>query len=432
MCSRLSTYLCVASLALVGCERAEHEAPRARWTKRPAPEQPKTAAELLDRAQALAHRVIILDGHVDVPYRLEESRDADGQLTEDVSSATPRGDFDLPRARAGGLDAPFMSIYVPAAVEEAGGAKALADRLIDMVEDIARSSDGFALARSPADVRTNFAAGKISLALGMENGGPLEGDLRNLEHFHARGVRYITLTHARDNHISDSSFDDRHTHGGLSPFGHEVVAAMNRLGVMIDVSHVSDDAFWQVVARTEAPVIASHSSCRRFTPGWERNMSDDMIRALAAVGGVIQINFGSSFLDDEVRRARESEQSVREQLARDEHLDGPALDERLAPLQAAQPRRYATVGQVADHIEHVIWLVGVDHVGLGSDFDGVGDSLPAGLKDVSMYPNLFAELLARGHSEEDLEKIAGGNVLRVWEAVEAVAARHRAAPTIGR
>ncbi len=392
----------------------------------PTVETPAEAAARLARARKLAHEVIIVDGHIDVPYRLEKSRAPDGALTEDVTRATAGGDFDLPRARAGGLDAPFMSIYVPASYEERGGATQLADRLIDTVESIVQQApDKLALARSPAEVEENFRAGKLSLALGMENGAPIAGDLANLAHFHARGVRYVTLTHSRDNHICDSSFDDAGTHHGLSPFGEQVVAEMNRLGVIIDVSHVSDEAFWQVLELSRAPVLASHSSCRHFTPGWRRNMGDDMIRALARKSGVIMINFGSSFISDEYRQRQETEKAMLEEVGIDRKSpEGVAL---LEDWRKGQPTvDYADVRQVADHIERVIELAGVDHVGLGSDFDGVGDSLPTGLKDVSMYPNLIAELLKRGHGEKDISKIAGGNALRVWRAVEAHAEKGRA------
>ena len=243
-----------------------------------------------DRAQQLAERYLIVDTHIDVPYRL--------YLNEaDVSQSTESGDFDYPRAVAGGLDAPFMSIYIPASVDAAGGAVELADELIDNVEAIAAAApDKFAIATCTADIGRIRARGRIALPLGMENGGPLAGDFANLNHFRERGIRYITLTHSRTNHISDSSYDDFERWQGLSPFGKTLIGEMNRLGVMIDVSHVSDRAFRQVLELTEAPVLATHSSLRHFTPGFHRNMSDDMVAALGANGGVIQINFGSAFL----------------------------------------------------------------------------------------------------------------------------------------
>jgi membrane dipeptidase len=370
-------------------------------------------------AHELARRLIILDGHVDVPYRLTEKPD-------DISVRTKEGDFDYPRAVAGGLDAPFFSIYVPSEYEQKGGAKAFADTLIDGVEEIvARSPDKFSLARSAADVRRIAGQRKIAILMGMENGSPMEGELRNVDHFHSRGIRYVTLCHGKDNHICDSSYDTKRTWKGLSPFGREVVRRMNDLGVLVDVSHVSDDAFFDVIKVTRAPVIASHSSCRHFTPGWERNMSDDMIRELAANGGVIQINFGSSFLRDDIRKASEPLYKHLEEHRKANNLapDDPAAQEYERRYFAEHPVGHADVSDVADHIDHVVKLVGIEHVGLGSDFDGVGDSLPTGLKDVSMYPNLIRELLKRGYSDAEVEKICSRNVLRVMEAAERIARR---------
>ncbi len=374
-----------------------------------------------ETAEDLAREHLILDGHIDVPMRLHGGRAKDGSLTEDISVRTEKGDFDYVRATAGGLDAAFMSIFIPARYEEEGGGKALAEELIDLVEDlIERSPDKFAQAGSPETVRQNKAAGRISLAMGMENGTPLEGQIENVAHFHERGIRYITLTHSRDNHISDSSFDDSHTHGGLSAFGREVVKEMNRVGIMIDVSHVSDEAFWDVLELSETPVIASHSSCRHFTPGWERNMSDEMITALAQKGGVIQINFGSYFVDEAVRTSREKRREELRTLLEEQKLERTSPEARavVARFYAEHPLPVTSVERVADHIEHVIELVGIDHVGLGSDFDGVGDALPKDLADVSQYPNLIRVLLERGYDSQQIARICSENILRVWQAVE--------------
>jgi len=375
-----------------------------------------SAEDLQTRAETLAHELLIVDTHVDVPYRLEEE-------WEDVSQRTENGDFDYPRAVAGGLDAPFMSIYVPARYED-DGAREVADRLIDMVETIAdEHPDQFAIATSPEEVRAVVESGRIALPMGMENGAPIEGDLANLRHFYDRGIRYITLAHGESNHISDSSYDQERPWGGLSDFGREVVAEMNRLGIMVDVSHLSDDAFWDVIEASEAPVIASHSSARRFTPGFERNMSDDMIRRLAENGGMILINFGSGFLLEEAQKQSVAMWTERTAFM-EEHgyaRDAPEVEEWMRKRREEDPTIYADVSDVADHIDHVVELVGVDHVGIGSDFDGVGDSLPTGLKDVSYYPNLIRVLLERGYSEEDVAKIAGENLMRVWTEVERVA-----------
>lgn len=374
------------------------------------------------RARELARRFLILDGHIDVPYRLHAQR-REGKPMDDVGVATAGGDFDWPRALAGGLDAPFFSIYTPAEDEERGTSKQVADELIDQCEELlAAHPERFELARTAADVRRIAGTGRIALLYGMENGSPLAGALANLEHFQRRGVRYITLCHGKDNHLCDSSYDTRGTHGGLSPFGHEVVARMNELGVLIDVSHLADTSFWDVLAATRAPVIASHSSLRHFVPGWERNMSDDMVVALAKNGGVVQINFGSTFLTQAANQHFDVARKVFDEFAAAH--DGPDSAESLAFREQygrEHPFPFASVGDVADHIERVVELAGVEHVGFGSDFDGVGDSLPTGLKDVSMYPNLIAELLRRGYSEGDIQKICGENVLRVLERAEVVA-----------
>jgi membrane dipeptidase len=254
--------------------------------------------------------------------------------------------------------------------------------------------------------------------MGMENGSPVGNSLDNIKYFYDRGIRYITLTHSKDNQICDSSYDSLHKWNGLSPFGAEVVREMNRVGIMVDISHVSDSAFYDVLAVTSEPVIASHSSCRHFTPGFERNMSDDMIRALGENGGVIQINFGATFLDSVARE----NQSILEGLIADlkkVNLTSrdPESRELIAKTGKSELELYSTVDRAADHIDHVVQLTGIDHVGLGSDFDGVDDSLPIGLKDVSEYPNLIYALLKRGYSTEDIEKICYKNIFRVWNDV---------------
>ena len=385
--------------------------------------EPPDYAAHLDEARRIAAEHIIVDTHIDVPYRLRKE-------LEDIARRTEGGDFDYPRAREGGLDAAFMSIYVPPGYETSGGAIELADELIDLVEKLAADApDKFAMAYSPDDVRSNFVAGRMSFALGMENGAPIAGDLDNLRHFHARGIRYITLAHSKSNHIADSSFDTERPWRGLSEFGEAVVGEMNRLGLMIDVSHISDDAFRDVIAVTRAPVIASHSSARHFTPGFERNMSDDMIVALAENGGVIQINFGSAFLTAEASAWLTRYLGRFDEFVTTNRLD-PESDEATAFRDAyieKHPLPFASLDDVLDHIDHVVAVAGVDHVGLGSDFDGVGDSLPVGLKDVSAYPNLIAGLLLHGYSEADIDKILSGNILRVWTEVEAQAAAPAAA-----
>ncbi|ATB37730.1 Microsomal dipeptidase [Cystobacter fuscus] len=383
-------------------------------------------ADAAERGRELAHRLIIVDGHIDVPYRLQEKLGPEGEPTEDISQRTAGGDFDYPRAVEGGLDVPFMSIYIPAELQKtAGASKALADSLIDLVEKLARASpDKFALARSVDEARRNTREGKVSFAMGIENGSALEDSVANVAHFHERGVRYITLTHSADNLLGDSSYaEGAHRWSGLSPLGKQVVAEMNRVGIMVDVSHLSDATIRQVLETSQQPVIASHSSCRHFTPGFERNLSDELIRAIAAKGGVVMISFGSGFL---LQAAQDHEKRLRaEALAfiqqRGLTRENPEVKAFITTWLSEHPFPRARVEDVADHIEHVVKLVGIDHVGLGSDFDGVGPTLPVGLEDVSRYPNLFRVLLERGYGEAELEKLASGNVFRVWRQVEAAA-----------
>ena len=384
---------------------------------------PASAPGASESSLAATENYLIVDTHIDLPNRLFEEY-------EDVSVATESGDFDWPRAKKGGLDIAFMSIYVPADYQEDGGAKKHADMLISMMEKLAVDHpEKFVIATNTAAGRVAADKGRVGLALGMENGAGIEDDLGNLAYFYERGIRYITLTHSKANLICDSSYDDNRPWRGLSPFGEQVVREMNRLGIMVDISHVSDEAFYDVMEFTDVPVIASHSSARHFTPGWERNMSDDMIRALADNGGVIQINFGSTFLTARANAWSTEYSDQRDQLMEKTGWDksGPEVKAWQEQYKVAQPYPFADLNDVLDHIDHVVMLVGIDHVGLGSDFDGVGDSLPTGIKDVSDYPNLMAALRERGYTESDIKKILGENLMRVWSEVEAHASRSAAA-----
>ena len=374
-------------------------------------------ASLKKRAYELAHTYIITDGHIDVPWRLNDGY-------EDLSVRTEGGDFDYIRAKEGGLDVPFMSIYVPSSYQETGGAKEKADSLIDLVHRIANDHpDKFEVAYSPNDGDRIFSQGKIALPMGMENGAPIEDDLNNVAYFHKRGIRYITLTHARDYLICDSSYDTTNTWGGLSPFGRQVVTEMNLVGIMVDISHVTDAVINQVLDMAKAPVIASHSSCRKFTPGWQRNMGDPEIKRLKENGGVIQINYGSSFV---TQASQDKRQANTDKVAAYAKKNGLEQGDEQLKVYANKVSKdnpiYADITEVIDHIDHVVKLAGIDHVGIGSDYDGVGDSLPYGLKDVSSYPNLIYHLLKRGYSDEDIAKICYKNVWRVWREVERVAA----------
>ena len=387
--------------------------------------QDNEALELRERAHRLSKKFIITDGHIDLPYRMANKGFMSRNSVEDVSIET-MGDFDYPKAKMGGLDAPFMSIYVPAALQKSGGAKVFADSLIDMVGRLPEAFPNlFASAGTPSEVMENFEKALISLPLGMENGAPIESDLANVKYFFDRGIRYITLTHSLDNEICDSSYDtSEDTWDGLSPFGEQVVQEMNKWGIMIDVSHISDKAFYDIMNLTQAPVIASHSSCRKFTPGFMRNMNDDMIKLLAEKEGVIQINFGSSFLS---KTSQDQFSEIKTSLEEYRAAEGLSENDSTYVAYAAQylidMDPFEEIKTVADHIDHVVAIAGIDYVGLGSDFDGVGNSLPKGLKDVSMYPNLIYELLMRGYSDEDIEKICSHNVFRVWEETLRVASK---------
>lgn len=379
---------------------------------------PLAAAERLSAAD-LARDALIVDTHIDAPSEL-----LDGW--RDLGVATPDREFDHPRAVRGGLDVAFMSIYTSPDDDVSGTARQKAHMQIDAVEAMAaRHPDRFALLTSPGDLASLEREGRVLLALGMENGAPIGDDLAQLKVFRDRGVRYITLAHSHSNRIADGSYSLDRPHGGLSPFGEQVVAEMNRLGIMVDVSHLSDEAVRDVLRVAKAPVIASHSGLRRFTPGFERNLDDDLARAIARTGGVVQIVFGSGFID--ARAAADTTAYFRE-IAKVERAVAEAKARGAAPAQtvaqfraawnAAHPKPATTISQVADQIEYAVRLLGEDHVGIGSDFDGVGGALPAGLKTVADYPNLVAALRERGMRDEVIRKVLGGNVLRAWAEVE--------------
>lgn len=378
------------------------------------------SSDRTEAARRLAAQVMIVDTHIDVPYRLEEE-------WEDVTEATEDGDFDYVRATQGGLNIPFMSIYTSAESEAEGTSYQLANKLIDSVEAlVGRAPDKFMIVSSPAQAETAMKRGVIGLAMGMENGSPIDGKLENLAFFRERGISYITLTHGLSNHISDSSYDEERQWKGLSPFGKEVVAKMNRLGIMIDISHVSDEAFFQVIELSKAPIIASHSSARHFTPGWERNISDEMIVALAKNGGVIQVNFGSSFLTQSARAWYDEMKEARADYLEINGFEeeGPEAEEFNENYREDHPLPYASLDDISANFRHIIELVGVDHVGVGSDFDGVGDSLPVGMKDVSDYPALIEEFLKLEYSTQDIKAIMGGNLMRVWQQVQDFSEAH--------
>ena len=376
-------------------------------------------------AEQIAQDSLILDSHIDVPYRLWRQH-LEGLEIDDISGSTD-GDFDFIRARKGGLNVPFFSIYLPASTQEDGTSHQMANELIDMVEDIVTLyPKKFILINSVADLGSITKKNIVGIALGMENGAPIQGDLSRVQYYFDRGIRYITLTHSKTNHISDSSYDENIQWHGLSEFGKSLIEEMNKVGIMVDISHVNDEAFYQAIEISQVPVIASHSSLRYFTPGFERNVDDAMLSKLAEKGGVIQINFGSSFISKRPRDYLVKMNSYLEsRLGQNlEEVSEQDIRETRSEFIANNPYPYASLDEVLDHFDRVVQLVGIDHIGIGSDYDGVGDTLPVGLKDVSTYPALIQGLLERGYSRKDIQKILGGNLIRVWKEVEEYAERN--------
>ena len=374
-------------------------------------------AQATDAARGLTHDATVVDTHIDAPSELLDH-------WNDLGLDTPTREFDYPKARAGGLDVAFMSIYTSADEDDAGEAWQRANTQIDAVDALVqRHPDKFAVLTSPKDAERLQRGGKVLLAFGMENGGPIGDDLKQLAFFHARGVRYITLAHGRNNRISDSATDFAPRWNGLSPFGRDVVKEMNRLGIMVDVSHLSEDAIAQAVELSRVPVIASHSALRHFTPGFQRNLSDKNVKAIAAKGGVVQVPFGSIFIDAQAAQTYSAMLREREAF----RLAKQAAIAAGKPVTGTEPQfpklQPTSIAAVLDNIDRVVQLAGIDHVGIGSDFDGVNGELAAELHSVADYPVLVAGLQQRGYKDADIRKILGGNLLRVWREVEAAAAR---------
>lgn len=380
-------------------------------------------AQATDAARRLAQDAIIVDTHIDAP----------GVLTDkwaDLAGAHKDREFDYPKARAGGLDVAFMSIYTSPRQDADGSAWQTANAMIDGVEALVqRHPSKFAILTSPGDATRLLEGGRVLLPLGMENGAPLQDKLENVRFFFDRGVRYITLAHSAANRLADSSYAAEKKWNGLSPFGREVVAEMNRLGIMVDVSHLGDASALEAIRLSKVPVIASHSAFRHFTPGFERNISDEIAKAVAARGGVVQVPFGTAFINPD--SAADLQAQFRARVAFDQRnlvlkAQGKPQEDRAAFEKAweqAHPVRSSTLAQVLDQIDYGVKLLGVDHVGIGSDFDGVGGELANELKTVADFPNLVAGLQSRGHSDADIRKILGGNLLRAWAAIEAGAGK---------
>lgn len=375
----------------------------------------------LDVSQAamqLHKRALVMDLHADTPQRFFFEKNFD------FSRRNTTGHVDIPRMREGGLDAVFMSIWCEGDYTGPKAVKRSLD-LIDSVHEVVRKHPkDLVLATTAADVRRAVAEGKLALLMGMEGGHMIDDDLAMLRLYAALGVRYMTLTHFLNTNWGDSS-TDKPAHNGLTAFGKDVVREMNRLGVMVDISHVADKTFYDALEVTRAPVIASHSSIRGIS-NHPRNMNDDMLRALARNGGVIHINYHADFVSQKYldanralgREVQNSDKEVQARCGENEACKIQADDARYHRLTAAGKLPKVNWEEVVEHIDHAVKVAGVDHVGLGSDFDGA--NMPQGIDDASMLPRITEGLLKKGYKEADIVKILGSNTLRVMEEVERV------------
>lgn len=354
--------------------------------------------------------MFVLDSHCDTPSQILRLRD--------LSLDNDHAHVDFPKLKRGGVDGAFFALYVPGNLETEEAFE-YSQRLLEGVERaVEANSSSVAFATDSAQAFSNKQEGRFSVFLGLENGSPIGNCFDRLKWFYDRGVRYVTLCHSSDNQICDSCASKVKRWGGLSPFGKELVAEMNRLGILIDVSHISDASFYDVLKYSDRPVVATHSCCRALCPH-PRNMTDDMIRSLASVGGVIQINFYPLFLDSGFAEVL-SGSGLEEKGG---YVEKEFINDPSDPLKRAAWNRIQDEIQalprpsfklIADHIDHVVALAGIDHVGIGSDFDGI-EVTPEGMEDISMMPKLFEELRRRGYSEADLEKMASGNFFRILE-----------------
>ena len=381
------------------------------------PQQADTT--LLERANGLHKEVPLIDGHNDYPWALRENAQRDLDKL-DISRPQPSLMTDIARLRAGGVGGQFWSVYVPADLQGQGAVTATLEQ-IDIVHRMMRKyPDAFELALTADDVERIFKKGKIASLIGMEGGHAIDNSLGALRMFHRLGARYMTLTHSRNLPWADSATDTPAL-GGLSPFGEEVVREMNWLGMLVDLSHVSPETMADAIRVTAAPVIFSHSSARAVADV-PRNVPDDVLRMLPKNGGIVMVTFVPGFLSPEVaawgRRQTEEENRLKQQVPGDSNAVKRGLEQWLK----ANPAPRATVADAADHVDHIRKLAGIDHIGLGGDYDGI-TSVPVGLEDVSTYPALTAELLRRGYTDEDIKKILGLNILRVMRDVERVSAR---------
>jgi membrane dipeptidase len=399
-------------LLVAGCAGQEHAA-----EGRSSAPAPASIPGVSEAAMRLHRSAILVDGHNDLPWELRTKADSSFEKM-DLSKPVSGTHTDIPRLRAGGVGAQFWSVFVPADTAKKGVALHQTIEQIDLVHRmIARYPETFAWARTADDVARIHGEGKIACLIGAEGGHSIEGSLAALRMLYDLGVRYMTLTHSDTNDIADSATDEP-KYGGLSPFGEQVVREMNRLGMLIDISHVSQETMEAALAISKAPVIASHSSCRALADH-PRNVPDEVLRKVAANGGVVMINFYSGFLvDSSAKKTLGMFATARELRAK--YTDDKELQKALEEARKSNPIDRGSVKTVVDHIDHVVKVAGIDCVGLGSDFDGI-DTTPEGLEDVSCYPRITQEMMDRGYSEEAVRKVLGGNVLRALKRAEEVA-----------
>jgi len=389
---------------------------------------PAAAQDYAARVARVLRTTPLIDGHNDWPEALRE-RQGEARWTSDLrdlSASKPAYNTDIVRLRRGMVGGQFWSVWVSPALPGKDQVEETIEQ-IDLVHALSRRyPETFAPARTAADVRRAHADGRIACLIGVEGGGQIDGSLSVLRIYAALGAGYLTLTHSRTIEWADSATDDP-KHNGLTDFGRQVVLELNRLGMLVDLSHVSEKTMRDALAVTRAPVIFSHSSARALD-GHPRNVSDDVLKLVAGNGGVVMVNYAPAYVSEAYRRWSA------DSLAEKARLNSPPYDgldigqpDKAAADYAAwladHPAPVVTLAEVADHIEHISKLAGIDHVGLGSDYDGVGETLPQGLGDVSTYPALLAELMRRGWSDADVAKLAGGNILRVMEAAEKVKAQ---------
>lgn len=381
------------------------------------------AGEYLERARAILKEVPLIDGHNDVPmqYRARVKYDLDIlDFAGDLSKVNPPMHTDIDRLRDGLVGAQFWSVYVSANYAGVKAVQATREQIDFVYRLIERYPDHFELALSADDTERIFADGKIASLIGMEGGHSINNSLTVLRQFYELGARYMTITHWRNTDWADSATDDP-VHNGLTEFGREVIREMNRLGMIVDLSHVSPKTMHDVLDVAEAPVIFSHSSAYTVTRH-VRNVPDDVLKRLPDNGGVVMVTFVPPFISNEVRTYSERLDRERNRLNREYPNNETRVRNQIAEWQKQNPAPVSTLQQVADHIDYIRDLIGVDYIGIGSDYDGI-TTVPEGLEDVSKFPYLFAELLRRGYSEQDLKKIAGLNVLRVMRENERVAER---------